>query len=110
MAKAAVRGDQMDDIETFEAFVERHMATGKPLPIKTVERRKGIVSAYTATELQVVTNARSEGVLKRLLDSPSVLSAYAEDSAAEATARCKAELRHLEELQMLSSASASSSN
>ena len=56
-----------------------------------------------------MTNARDEGILKRLLDSPSVLAAHAEESAAEAAARCKAELRHLEELQMLSSASASSS-
>ena len=39
MAKAAARGDQVEDLETFEAFVARYMDAGRPLPNAAIERR-----------------------------------------------------------------------
>ena len=100
----------MKDLETFESFIARHMEMGEKLPFAKVNRRKQIVMAYTAEELQVVSTARSDGTLARMTEDPSLLSACAEATAADATSRCRAELKHLEELQMLSSISASSSS
>ena len=110
LAKAAARGDEVKDLETFESFTARHMEMGERLSTDTINRRKKIVMAYTSEELQVVSQARSDGTLTRLGESPAMLAACAEATAADATARCRAELKHLEELQMLSGLSASSSS
>ena len=99
-AKAAAGGDKVEDSESFDSFVARQMemhGEGK-VPFSAVTRRKEIVCAYTALELQTVTDARKNGILDRLLENPTMLSDYAEESASDAAARCKAELQHLEEL------------
>ena len=100
----------MSDLETFDSFIARQMEEGEKISFAKVSRRKNIVMAYTSDELQTVSTARSDGTLARMSEDPSLLSACAEATAADATARCKAELKHLEELQMLSSATASSSS
>ena len=65
--------------------------------------------AYSPHELQMITDARSKGILKQLTDNPAMLATFAEQSASEATARCQAELQHLQEAQMLASATSASS-
>eukprot|EP00959_Pyramimonas_sp_CCMP1952_P396567 8308839-Pyramimonas_sp.AAC.1 len=54
---------------------------------------------YANHELQTVNDARSKGLLKQLMDNPSMLATSAEQSASEATARCSAELQPLREAQ-----------
>eukprot|EP00959_Pyramimonas_sp_CCMP1952_P149069 3118803-Pyramimonas_sp.AAC.1 len=71
--------------------------------------RRKIAMEYSNHELQTVNDARSKGPLKQLMDNPSVLATFAEQSASEATARCSAELQHLSEAHMLADVAGASS-
>eukprot|EP00959_Pyramimonas_sp_CCMP1952_P187869 3928061-Pyramimonas_sp.AAC.1 len=97
-----MRGDSIDDLETFDCFVVRTLAQhGGRAPMGAVRSHRKIVVGYANHELQTVNDERSKGLLKQLMDNPSMLATFADQSAIEATARCSAELQHLREAQML---------
>eukprot|EP00959_Pyramimonas_sp_CCMP1952_P214685 4492764-Pyramimonas_sp.AAC.1 len=70
-----MRGDSIDDLETFDCFVARTLAQhGGRAPMDAARSRQKIVMGYTNHELQTVSDAGSTGLLKQLMGDPSTLA------------------------------------
>eukprot|EP00959_Pyramimonas_sp_CCMP1952_P069828 1457828-Pyramimonas_sp.AAC.1 len=58
LAKATMRGDNIDDLESFDRFSARKLAQhGGRVPMDAVRFRRKIVMGYTSRVLQTVSDA-----------------------------------------------------
>ena len=107
MAYAAVHGVPLSDLETWDEWQERLRAEspGEDMIVsqEQIESRKNLLTQFSHTELQLVSEARKSGLLARLQSDPQFLSHHVTEEAEHARRRALDESKRLEEFTMLNS-------
>ena len=102
MAKAALHGHALTDLETSDAFLAKvSLETG--LTRDEVHKRKTIITTYKSEELQLVTKAREDGTLDKLMSDVHFLGKHVGAEADEVLSHLKEAIKQHDELVMLES-------
>ena len=106
MAKAALHGHDLVDLETSDNFLTKANQETADRPLgglskAEVRKRINIISTYKAEELQLVTTAREDGTLKRLMSDVIFMSQQLEIEAMETRRQSTQAAKQHDELVML---------